>query len=86
MKKKEFKRLSLYIIKIVMSRQEYNKAYYEINKEKLKEYNKNRQRVLYSEEETREKKREQNRKRYKEQSYAYKQVKDKEIDKQKTVM
>lgn len=69
-----------------MSRQEYNKAYYEINKEKLKEYNKNRQRVLYSEEETREKKREQNRKRYKEQSYAYKQVKDKEIDKQKTVM
>tara|TARA_R110000868_G_scaffold116403_3_gene309977 strand:- start:305 stop:517 length:213 start_codon:yes stop_codon:yes gene_type:complete len=70
----------------MMSRQEYNKAYYEINKEKLKEYNKNRQRVLYSEEETREKKREQNRKRYKEQSYAYKQVKDKEIDKQKTVM
>ena len=47
-----------------MSRQEYNKAYYESHKEKLREYNKNKQRVLYSDEETRKKKNEQNRQRY----------------------
>jgi hypothetical protein len=57
-----------------MSRQEYNKAYYEMNKDKLKEYNKNRQRTLYSEEETRQKKREQNNKRYQARLEAFRQV------------
>lgn len=57
-----------------MSRQEYNKTYYENNKEKLKEYNKNKQRALYSEEETREKKKDKNRQRYNARVSAYNQV------------
>lgn len=47
-----------------MSRQEYNKAYYEKNKEKLQEYNKVKQRAMYSDEEKRQIKLEKNRMRY----------------------
>ena len=54
-----------------MSRQEYNKAYYEKNKEKLQEYNKVKQRVLYSDEEKRQIKLEKNRLRYQAHLGAY---------------
>jgi hypothetical protein len=54
-----------------MSRQSYNKAYYEKNKEKLQEYNRNKQRVLYTDEEKRELKRQKNRLRYQAHLGAY---------------
>lgn len=52
-------------------RQEYNKAYYEKNKVKLQEYNKVKQRVLYSDEEKRQIKLEKNRVRYQARVSAY---------------
>jgi hypothetical protein len=58
-----------------MSRKEYNKAYYEKNKERLQEYNKEKQRQLYSDEGARIKLLERNRKRYAERMIAYKQIK-----------
>jgi hypothetical protein len=53
---------------------EYSKNYYQANKDKLKEYNKQKQQQLYNCEETRLKKQEKNRLRYQALTEAFKKI------------